>query len=102
MPFFITQLIYLKPGAEETFDAFEALAIPIIAEYNGKLLMRLRPTRQSYIELNSEAPYEIHLCEFESEDDFRLFMKDERRNEFLHLKEASIRSAVMIKGEILR
>jgi uncharacterized protein (DUF1330 family) len=95
---FITQLIYLKQGQEEVFNQFEDIAIPAIARYNGKLLLRIRPTENSVIEAHTEIPYEIHIVEFESEDDFERFKVDEERKKFLHLKEQSIQSVLMIKG----
>lgn len=99
---YITQLIYLKPGQEAIFDEFEAIALPGIPRYNGRLLFRLRPENTAdYIELHLEQPYEIHLVEFPSELDFQGYMQDETRKQFLHLKEQSIQSAVLIKGEKL-
>ncbi|MES2795583.1 MAG: DUF1330 domain-containing protein [Bacteroidota bacterium] len=98
---FITQLIYVIPGEEAVFNQFEAIAIPIIAKYNGKLLLRVRPDNQAFIESNIENPYEIHLIEFVAEIDFQNFMKDPERKNFLHLKEKSIRSSVLIKGDKL-
>jgi hypothetical protein len=98
---YITQLIYLKPGQEEVFDEFEAIAIPLISKYNGKMLLRIRPADENFIEAGIEHPYEIHLTEVESEADLQNFMQDEERKKFLHLKEASIRSAILYKGERL-
>jgi hypothetical protein len=98
---YITQLIYIKEGAESTFLQFEEIAIPAILRYNGKLLLRVRPDRQEIIEANTEVPYEIHLVEFQSDQDFENFKHDKERAKYLHLKEASIRSAIMIKGETL-
>jgi uncharacterized protein (DUF1330 family) len=98
MRIFITQLIYIKPGAEKIFDEFESVAIPIISRYNGKLLMRVRPAADSFVEVAIERPYEIHLVEFDSDEDFQHFMKDETRKQFLHLKEASIQSSILYKG----
>ena len=98
---YITQLIYIKPGQEEVFDQFEAVAIPIIANYNGKLLFRLRPSAKDFIERNVEIPHEIHLTEFASETDFQNFMKDDERKRFLHLKEQSIELAVLYHGQRL-
>ena len=95
---FITQLIYLLKGQETIFDQFEAIAIPIISKYNGRLLLRVRPGEHAIIESNMERPYEIHLVEFDSEIDFHRFMQDEERKGFLHLKEQSIQSVVLIKG----
>lgn len=96
--FYCTQLIYIKPGQEETFHQFENMAIPLISKYNGKLLLRLRPGENSFIESSIEKPYEIHLVEFDREQDFQNFMHDEERKTFLHLKEQSIKSSVLIKG----
>ena len=98
---YITQLIYIKSGQEEVFDQFESVAIPIISKYNGKLLFRVRPSADSFIEKNVESPYEIHLTEFESDTDLQNFMKDEERKQFLHLKEKSIELSVLYKGEKL-
>ena len=96
---FITQLIYLKPGQEAIFDEFEAVAIPGIARYNGRMLFRLRPgSAADFIENQIEQPYEIHLVEFASDLDFQNFMQDKERKRFLHLKEQSIQSVVLIKG----
>lgn len=95
---YITQLIYIVPGQEAVFDEFESVAIPLIAKYNGKLLFRIRPDGAAFIEAEGERPYEVHLVEFPSEADFERFKLDEERKQFLHLKERSIRSSVMIQG----
>jgi uncharacterized protein (DUF1330 family) len=98
---YITQLIYIREGQQEIFDQFEAVAIPIIARYKGRLLFRVRPGPEAYIQSDIEKPFEIHLVEFQSEEDFRNFMKDEERKNFLHLKEQSISSVLLYKGEQL-
>ena len=95
---YITQLIYIKEGKEQTFHDFEDMAIPLISKYNGKLLLRIRPDEKSIIEANTKAPYEIHLVSFEAESDLQDFMKDPERAAFVHLKNESIESAVMYKG----
>ena len=96
---YITQLIYIKENQENVFDEFERVAIPIIGKYNGKMLFRIRPDKSAVIESSAESPYEIHLVSFESEQDFKNFMADEERKKYLHLKEQSIRSSVLFKGE---
>lgn len=60
---YITQLIYLQTGQEETFDQFEAIAIPTIPNYNGQLLFRVRPAKDAFIAHSIEKPYEIHNVE---------------------------------------
>jgi uncharacterized protein (DUF1330 family) len=98
---YITQLIYVMAGQENIFDQFEDIAIPIISKYNGRLLLRVRPTENSFIEHHIDRPYEIHLVEFDTEQDFENFKKDEERKRFLHLKEQSIRESILIQGNKL-
>ena len=95
---YITQLIYIQSGLESVFDQFEAIAIPSIRRHKGRLLLRVRPDKEAYIENSIEPPYEIHVVEFDSDKDFANFMEDEERKRFLHLKEQSIRAAILIKG----
>jgi len=95
---YLTQLIYIREGQEQAFDEFESVAIPLISRYNGQLLFRCRPTPDTILEHNTEVPYEIHLVQFNEESDFDSFMKDEERKKFLHLKEQSIKSVLLVKG----
>jgi len=95
---YITQLIYIISGQENIFDQFENIAIPIISKYNGRLLLRVRPDDNSFINHHMEIPYEIHLVEFDTEQDFENFKKDEERKRFLHLKEQSIKASILIQG----
>lgn len=95
---YITQLIYINPGQEIIFDQFESIAIPIILKYNGRLLLRMRPAENSFIEIHIEKPYEIHFIEFDAETDFENFKQDKERKQFLHLKEQSIKTSLLIKG----
>lgn len=94
----ITQLIYIIEGKEEMFHQFEAIAIPAISKYNGRLTLRIRPDRSAVIENTIEVPYEIHLVEFDTQDDLDRFAQDEERKQFLHLKEQSVKSSVLIQG----
>ena len=95
---YVTQLIYVTEGQENILHQFEDIAIPIISKYNGQLLLRIRPDDTSVVEANIDKPYEVHLVEFAAEDDFKNFMHDEERKQFLHLKEQSIKSVILIKG----
>jgi hypothetical protein len=96
---YITQLIYIKQGQEKTFDEFEAIAIPAIQRYNGRLLLRVRPEPKQIVESNIPIPYEIHLVAFDAESDFDNFKTDKERESYLHLKEQSVQSILLIKGE---
>ncbi|MEZ0543061.1 DUF1330 domain-containing protein [Fibrella arboris] len=74
------------------------MAIPLIASYNGRLLARVRPAEEAYIEAQIEKPYEIHLVEFNAESDFNAFMHDESRKQFLHLKEQAVKTSILFQG----
>ena len=95
---YLTQLIYIKEGMESVFHQFEDIAIPTISKYNGRLLLRLRPEQNTFVEAHIETPYEIHLVEFNAEQDFENFKQDEERKKFLHLKEQSIKASLLIQG----
>jgi len=94
----LTQLIYLIEGQEKIFDEFESIVIPAILKYNGKLLLCVRPTEKNFIENHIDKPYEIHLIEFEIQQDFDNFKQDEERKRFLHLKDQSIKTSILIQG----
>ena len=95
---YIIQLVYIKEGQESVFHQFEDIAIPTIYRYNGRLLLRVRPTENAFIEHHIAIPYEIHLVEFDDEQDFENFKQDDERKKFLHLKDQSIKSVLLIKG----
>jgi uncharacterized protein (DUF1330 family) len=95
---YLTQLIYIKEGMETVFHQFEDIAIPAISKYNGRLLLRLRPEKNAFIETHIEKPYEIHFVEFDTERDFKNFQQDEERKKFLHLKEQSIKASLLFQG----
>lgn len=97
---YLTQLIYIQPGQEAVFDEFESRAIPLIPQYNGQLLLRIRPTAETVIDSTVEQPYEIHLVSFPGDEDFYRFLQDEERKQFLHLKEESIHTTLLVKGQM--
>ncbi|MCB0524729.1 MAG: DUF1330 domain-containing protein [Saprospiraceae bacterium] len=92
----IAQLIFLQEGKEKEFLEFESIAIPLMEKYRGKMLYRIRPPENSFITAEAERPYEIHIISFESEQDLSAFMQDEVRLNFLHLKEESVSSSILI------
>lgn len=95
---YITQLIYIQEGQEETFYEFENVVLPLLWKYNGQLLLRLRPTNSTFVDNSIEPPFEIHLVVFENEEGLAGYTQDETRKSYLHLKEQSVKSVVLIKG----
>ncbi|MEM7369080.1 MAG: DUF1330 domain-containing protein [Bacteroidota bacterium] len=96
---YITQLIFVKAGKEEAFLEFESHALPLMAEHGGTLLYRLRPDEHSFVHATGELPYEIHVIAFESQEALDRFLQDDRRQAFLPLKESSISSTLLVKGQ---
>jgi antibiotic biosynthesis monooxygenase (ABM) superfamily enzyme len=94
----VTQLIYVHEGREADFLAFEDAVLPLLREYDGELLLRIRPDAPSMIGGSAERPYEVHVVRFESEDALARYTSSEARQRVLHLKESSVRAAVVIKG----
>ena len=94
----VIQLLYVHSGKERVLHEFEEIAIPLIAKYGGELLLRLRPQQDSVVAASIEAPYEIHVVRFQSEQDLQRFAADEERQRFLHLKNESVRSALVFNA----
>jgi uncharacterized protein (DUF1330 family) len=95
---YITQLIFIKEGKEKAFLEFEDFAIPLMEKYGGRMIYRLRPGKDSYVSASEEQPYEIHFISFHSDADLNAFMNDKSRLSFIHLKEESIQSTILVKG----
>lgn len=99
---YITQLIFINEGKEAVFLEFESFALPLMKQYNGHLLYRIRPPKNAFVDASNVAlPYEIHIISFDSEADFTAFMKDGSRLNFLHLKEESVKTSMIIRGQKL-
>lgn len=96
---YITQLIFVKEGKEAIFHEFEDNVLPLIEKFNGKILYRVRPDNAAYIIAEGEKPYEIHFVSFDSEADLQAYMKDDGRLKFIHLKNDSVQSMLLVKGE---
>ena len=101
MMIYITQLIYLKTGQEKVFHEFEDIAIPLMEKYTGKIIQRIRPSLENFIEGEEDKPFEIHIISFDSDNKLADFLADKKRQELIHLKEASIKSTLIIKGHQL-
>lgn len=98
---YLTQLIYIHEGEEQTFLEFESIAIPLMKKHNGEMILRVRPNDTCIIEHSVDKPYEIHYMSFHADEDLKNYLNDERRKQFLHLKEQSIKASTLVKGMML-
>ena len=62
---------------------------------------KIRKSQAQELSSHIDKPYEIHLVEFETQQDSDNFMRDEERKKFLHLKNQSIKEAILIQGKKL-
>jgi len=95
---YYTQLIFIKPGSEMEFHAFEDKVLPLLKEHNGELVYRIRPKADAFIESSGELPYEIHLVTFNSRKNFEAYAADPKRLEAMEMKNRSVEKIVLIEG----
>ncbi len=95
----VTQFIFLKSGKEKEFYEFEEHVIPLMEEYNGVLLYRIRPTKDNFITASGELPHEIHLVSFPSQGEFDGYLNDKRRLDYNHLKINSVQSTITTQSD---
>jgi uncharacterized protein (DUF1330 family) len=94
----LTQLVYVHPGQEAAFLAFEAVVLPLIERHGGTLLLRLRPGPEAKVEGALDAPYEVHVVRFPSDEAFARFAADDARQAVLHLKRDAVRATLLLRG----
>jgi len=95
---YYTQLIFIKPGCEEEFHAFEDKVLPLLTEHNGELVYRVRPDKSAFVESSRALPYEIHLVTFGSKADFEGYKTDPTRLGFMAMKDNSVEKIILIEG----
>jgi hypothetical protein len=98
---YLTQLIYVHNGREADFQQFEEIVLPRLSRYAGELVLRLRPDQTSKIAGSGELPYEVHVVRFETEEGLARYSDDDERQRWLHLKDQSVRTALLIKGALI-
>jgi len=98
---YITAFLFINEDEEDLYNQYESVVLPLLESYNGKLIYRIQPADENYIDAEEEKPFEIHFMSFESEDGFNSYLKDKKRLSFNHLKERSIKTSFIVKGEKL-
>jgi len=98
---YYTQLIFIKPGQELEFHAFEDVVLPLLANHHAELVYRIRPNKSAFIAGSGELPYEIHLVTFNNKTDFESYRDDPRRLAAIEMKNRSVEKIVLIEGVAL-
>lgn len=82
----------VAPGEEETFEAYEEIALSIFREHRGEVVSRFRP---------SEGPTEIHVLRCPDERAFEAFRADDRLKELADQRARAIVRTEIFKGHEL-
>lgn len=98
--FCVTAFLYAKEGGESTLLEYENAVLPILEDYGGKLLLRIRPDRLTVSAIR--VPDEIHLIGFSEEKDFRSFLSDPKRQSLEEMKKDSIFFSIFLQGTEIR
>jgi uncharacterized protein (DUF1330 family) len=92
----LTVLLFVKEDEEKAFDEYESAVLPLLANHHGKLLYRIRMERKNYLNESAEYPYEIHLIEFDSKQDYDDYLSDPEREKYKSLREQSVLKTIVI------
>jgi hypothetical protein len=84
--------LYIHPGQEAPFRAFETAAARILARYGGRIERVIRPERAMP---EAPLPHEIHLVSFPDEAAFAAYRADA---ELAALRQAAIARTEIILG----
>jgi len=98
---YLTILLFVKEGKEDVFEKYESAVLPLMKDFGGEVLYRIRPEKSNYIAAQKELPFEVHLVSFITKEDFEAYLKDTRRQKFMHLKEEAIKTSFIVKGKKL-
>ena len=93
-----TQLIFVKPGTEATFHAYEDRVLPLLDRHGGRLLFRARFGSESVLHSELGSPYEMHLVSFPSDEHFHAYVDDPERQQHAELRAASVESLFSIRS----
>ncbi len=96
---YITLLVYLHDGEEDSFLKYEDQVLPLLPKYNGELLYRIRPNKNNFVQTPAEYPYEIHLISFSSVQDFENFRQDKDRLSYAPLFQKSVRKVLLLQSQ---
>ena len=61
---YYTQILFVKPGKETLFHAFEDQVLPQLQRCRGELVYRVRPPKPSVLVTTLDYPYEPQIVTF--------------------------------------
>ena len=86
-------LLSAVPGREKSLADYEDQVLELLGEHGGRLLARMR---------SADGPWsEVQLIEFVSEDGLESFQQDPRRLALGALRDESIASTTIVRGDLV-
>jgi len=95
--YLISLFVYLKQGMRQNFDAYEAQVLPLLKEYQGRLVQKIIPKEM----VGESQPDEIHLVAFPSKSHFERYVNAPERKAYSPLLEKSTKRVGILEGNLL-
>jgi uncharacterized protein (DUF1330 family) len=86
-------LLWAKHGAEEALFAYEDTVLGLMGDYGARVLQRMRTDGAN------DAPLEIQILEFPSQDALDGYMQDKRRTALADERDAAIARTDVLSAE---
>ncbi len=94
----VVALLRARAGDLAALRDYEALVLPMIAEYGGRLVSAFRPEADD----NVQVPDEVHILQFPSRDELRAYREDSRHADLNLLRtRAGERTLVLVPAEVI-
>lgn len=89
-----TVSLWIHPGQERAFEAFEREAASIMAIHGGRIERAIRPRTGA-----GESPHEVHVVVFTSESAFDSYREDPKSRQLAQRRSSTIARTHIVTGE---
>jgi uncharacterized protein (DUF1330 family) len=96
MPVTFCVLLWARPGAADALVAYEDAVLPLVAAHGGRVRERVRTDG------TDDAPLEVHVIEFPSDDAFDAYMHDPQRQALSDMREQAIERTAVYRVDRIR
>jgi uncharacterized protein (DUF1330 family) len=96
MPVTLCVLLWARPGAADALVAYEDAVLPLVATHGGRVRERVRTDGAD------DAPLEVHVIEFPSDDAFDAYMNDPQRQALTDRRDQAIKRTAVYRVDRIR
>ncbi len=86
--------LWIYPGQEQAFEAFEREAAAIMASHGGRIERAIRIRGEG-----EDSPYEVHIVAFPDDSAFDSYRADPQTQQLAQRRATIIAKSVMLRGE---